>query len=248
LRKYIKWKSDRRRSIFATLIVSYIVILLLPIGIGSVFYTKVEDIMIRNAYRSNEAMLDQVRRTVDSRLIEIDQLTTQIALNPKLGWLLDQRPGEPSWNFYTFFEFMQEMARYKTISTFIEDFYVYFDQSDAVLSTSLKTDSKTFYENIYHYQNLSYTDYKHRLLTTYHYKEFLPSEEMLVNDRLTDMISFVHSLPIGEKQEIQGSIVVLIKESTIQDMLAAIHGTQDGAVYILNKNSEKLLAPSDCRA
>jgi two-component system response regulator YesN len=51
--------SDRRKSVFVTLLVSYIVIFMLPILIGVALYTKVDQIMVHNADQANEAMLEQ---------------------------------------------------------------------------------------------------------------------------------------------------------------------------------------------
>jgi two-component system response regulator YesN len=68
---------------FFTLLLSYLAVFLIPVLIGCFVYVKIEQIMIDNAYRSNTAMLEQMKHVMDGRTQEIDILMRQIAFHPK---------------------------------------------------------------------------------------------------------------------------------------------------------------------
>ncbi|MEX2104275.1 MAG: AraC family transcriptional regulator [Bacilli bacterium] len=238
-----KW--GRRKSVFITLFISYIIILLFPMIISGAFYTKVESILIENANKNNAAILEQATRIIDTRMIEIEQLTSQIAMHPKLPLLLDQRMVGEGQNLYSSVEFMNEMSRYSAVSSFIEDFYIYFSESDVILSRTMKTDSKTFYNDIYQYRNLSYEDYVNRILSPYHHQTYFPSEDIRSGNRQYKMISHVNSLPLGQKNDLKGSFVVLFNEQKLRDLLFNIDGMQNGAVYIINANNEVLMSSTE---
>ncbi|WP_171644339.1 AraC family transcriptional regulator [Paenibacillus phytorum] len=244
------WKqlaADRRKSVFLTLIISYMIILLLPVTLGGFFYTRIEAIMIENANSSNTAMLEQVKRTIDSRMKEIDQLTQQIAFHPKLLRMLDQRgDGDAQQNLTSFIDFMGDMSRYSKVNSFIADSYVYFNNSDIVLSPKMKTDSHTLYQGIYNYQNLTYDQYKKQILLPYHSRFFNPSEEMTDGQgNSIRMITYVQSLPIGEKEHVAGAFVILINEKQITEMLANIQGIGDETVFILDADGTVLMSTAE---
>nr|WP_275691079.1 AraC family transcriptional regulator [Paenibacillus aceris] len=198
--------------------------------------------MIENANNSNTAMLEQVKRTMDSRMKEIDQLTQQIAFHPKLLKMFNPRgDGYAQQNLSSFIDFMGDMSRYSSVNSFIDDFYVYFNNSDIVLSPKMKTDSYTLYENIYHYQNLTYEQFKEQILLPYHARFFYPSKEMAVGLSQTKrMVTFVQSLPIGERDRVDGAFVILINENQITEMLAS-QGMRDETVFILDADGTVLM-------
>ncbi|MDF2662105.1 MAG: hypothetical protein K0Q94_4896, partial [Paenibacillus sp.] len=46
----------RRKSVFLTLWLSYILILIIPVTVSAILYTNMENTMVQNASRSNLAM------------------------------------------------------------------------------------------------------------------------------------------------------------------------------------------------
>ncbi|CAM4137811.1 helix-turn-helix domain-containing protein [Paenibacillus alkaliterrae] len=241
LKHFIR-RKDGRKSVFITLFLSYVIILLIPVAIGSVFYPKIERILIDNANRSNVAMLEQARRAIDSRVKEINSFASHIAFHPKLSRLLDQNRYAADNNTFTFVEFMREINRYHIMNSFVDEFYIYFNESDIILSPSMKTVSKVWFESIYRYRNLNYEYYLKQILQPYRYQTFLPSEEMESGTKRYQMITYIHSLPRGEQENVKGSLVMLIDERKLLDMLASIDGMQKGSVIIENDAGEVLMS------
>ncbi|WP_026021223.1 cache domain-containing protein [Paenibacillus senegalensis] len=137
-------KEGRKRSAFITLLTSYIILLLLPALIGSVLYTQVAKHMVENANRTNLGMLEQVKRIMDSRLGEIDAMTVQIGLNPRLAWLLNNMGEDPLDDQMRVIEFMRDLRSFRNVNTFMNDFYIYLRNSDTVITPYMKTNSALF--------------------------------------------------------------------------------------------------------
>ncbi|MDD9269462.1 helix-turn-helix domain-containing protein [Paenibacillus sp. GCM10023248] len=238
-----KWM--KRKSVFVTLLLSFIFVFMIPVMIGSVVYLKIEDIMVRNAYRANSVMLEQLKYVVNSKTQEVDFLMRQIAFHPKQQLLMQQGEESSSSDVYAFIEFMKELTRYKAYNTFIEDMYVYFGNTDTVLTASMKTDAFTLFDNIYKYNDMTFDDYRSKILLGNHNKTYMHTVLSTSNLKSENMITFVQSLPFGEYNRRAGSLVILINEDEIRNLLKEVEGLHQGAVYVLNKEKELLIGPSD---
>jgi two-component system response regulator YesN len=246
------WKRSKaiynwinHKSVFRTLLLSYLIILVLPVTAGTLSYIKIQDIMIENVNRSNSTMLEQLRQAVDGQVKEIDQLTLQISSNPKLLLLFNNGAtidiSNPADN-YKFIEFMKEIALYRSISSMVNNLYVYFTDSRVILSPIMKTDWDTFFQKVYRYESMD-SDKWASMLRTYQYKTYIPS--LLVNEGSNQVLTFVHSLPYGEEHDVKGGIIVMINEDNIKDMLKKIEAANGGSVYIVNEKNELILGSSN---
>ncbi|MFD0677256.1 MULTISPECIES: helix-turn-helix domain-containing protein [unclassified Paenibacillus] len=246
-------KRLNSRSVFISMLISNIVILLLPLLIGFVLYTKVEQIMIANASRSNLAMLEQLRLTMDNHFKEVHQLAQQVVFNPKIDLMLNNESSEDRYNEI---EFIRYLKTYQKIdSGFIKDYYVYFQGSDTILSPSIRTDSRTFYERYYKYENMGYEQWMKELLGSYHNTQYLPTAMLqrdggmgMMNnqDRMPiNVITYVQSLPVREVSDIRGSLVILLDEQQIKDRLKQIEETNHSSLYIVNDKQKVILSTSN---
>lgn len=238
-----KIEKDRRnhfrQNVFIKLLGSFILVFFIPVIIGIFLYNNVESSLIENANQSNQALLEQAQIVVDSKIKEVDQLTLQIALNPNLQLLLFSGESSQPLDNYKYIEFIKQLSRYRTVSNFIEEFYVYFADTDVILTTAIKTNSFMFYNFIQDYKEMEINEVMD-ILQSYQLKTYLPSQQMRT---ITDgnKITFVQSLPLGEKSDIKGSFVILIDENKIKELLLNQEGMQ-GSYYILNRNQEMIFS------
>lgn len=238
--------GQRGRSVFIKLLLSFLFVFMIPVMIGSIVYVRIEQIMIDNAYRSNSAMLEQVKHVANGRTQEIDYMMRQINFHPKLRLLLEkEHTSDTPHDQYQFIDFMEELTRFTTYNNFVEDVYVYFGNSDTVLTPSMKTDSGTFFNYIYKYRGMSLDEYRNDLLLGSHYKSYLRAVVDSSNLRGQSIITYVQSLPLGEMNDISGSLVVLINENEIRDLLKEVEGLHNGTLYILNRDKEILFGPKE---
>lgn len=239
-------RSHRGRSVFIKLLLSFLFVFMIPVLIGSIVYVRIEQIMVDNAYRSNSAMLEQVKHVANGRTQEVDYIMRQIAFHPKLRFLLEMGDTSNSpRDQYQYIEFMEELTRFAAYNNFVEDLYVYFGNNDTILTPTMKTDTATFFNNIYNDRDMSLDEYRNDWLLGNHYKTYKRSVLDGGNLKGQSFISYVQSLPFGEINKANGSLVVLINENEIRDLLREVEGLHNGTLFILNRDKEILIGPEE---
>lgn len=234
--------------VFTAMIVSNLILLLIPVSMGLFLYTKVEDVLEGNARRQNTAMLEQLRLSLDNKLKEMDILAKQLAFNPKLATLLSYS-GTPEDEAYKQVEFVRnDLNRYQSFASgFVKDFYVYLQANDLILKPGVRTDTETFYNKYYQYENASYHEWQ-EVLGSYHNLSFQPSAALWQDPvnlgNKARVITFVQSLPIYEVTETRGSLVILIDEAKIQEMFKQLELANDSTIFIVDQ-AERIIASTD---
>ncbi|GIP33659.1 helix-turn-helix domain-containing protein [Paenibacillus sp. J2TS4] len=243
----IVWRGSGRQSVFITLLSSYIIILLIPVIIGSALYQSVEKLMVDNANRANLGMLEQVKQVMDNRLREVDSITMQLALNPKLLWLLGNVGADTVNDQVKFLEFMKEVKNFRNVSSFIEDFLIYFKGSDTILTPLMKTSPDVYFNRIRSYNDKDYDWVMDELLSGYRNKTYFPVTPItdVVDSRKANYITYVQSLPLNSYSDPDGYLVIYINEQEINQLLKQVEWVNNGAIYIMDENQQILMTNSN---
>ncbi|CAI6079487.1 helix-turn-helix domain-containing protein [Cohnella sp. JJ-181] len=228
----------RRKSIFLTLWLSYILVLLIPVTVTFVLYTNMEKTLIDNANRANLAMLEQARQVVDSNLQEMEQLGVQIAMQPKLQTLWTVRDGE---KYIQYEEAVRSLRNIRNGSRFIDDLYIYLREDDTVISSRLKTDAVTFFTELYPLPGRSLDQVRAEILSGYHYMDFWPVPQG-VQDQAANVIASAFTLPLGEGSNGKGTLIMLIDEQQIFNLLKQIQWVNEGTMLILDSKGQVIVS------
>ncbi|MBE1442961.1 helix-turn-helix domain-containing protein [Paenibacillus sp. OAS669] len=243
----VRIKSISRGSAFTTLLLSYLAVFLLPIALGSILYTKTNTIMTDNANRANYAMLEQLRQVMDSKLRDVQLMSQQIALNPRLQWLMNNAETADSADAYKFVEFVSEhMSRYQNVSDLIQGYYVYLGVNDTVLMPTAKTSADVLYERLYRPVGTSFEAWRNGLISSPHYQDFIPVTYDTPTGTL-DTITYIQTLPLGEPSDIRGALVILLDVNQIRSMLSKVESAYQSSVFILDRK-EHLMIGNDRQA
>lgn len=237
-----RMERSNRVSVFVTLLMSYLVVLLIPVIVFGGLYARIEKIMIENANNSNMALIEQAKQVVDGRLDEMHLISRNITSNPRLDALLKAGSPQNGIEHYNYFSFMQEMQRYRNSSSFITDFYVYLRESNTVLSPTLKTTSSVLFSDIYGYENLTYEQYRSDILHGVHFNRYLPVTEVGKGLNQKRMLTYMQTLPFGEKNHPKGALIMLIDERQITGLLEEIVKTNHGTIYIKDASGQVILS------
>ncbi|MDF2713357.1 MAG: AraC family transcriptional regulator [Paenibacillus sp.] len=231
----------RRKSVFLTLLLSYILILIIPVTVSGILYTNMENTMVQNASRSNLAMLEQVRQIMDNHLQEIDQMAVQIATHPKLQTLWSI---EESEKYIQYEEAVRSLRNIRNGTGFIKDFYIHLRNGDTILTPSIKTDANTFYTNLYPYADKSLEQVREQLLSGYHFKTFWPVTGIKDISTTKNVIQCAVSLPLGDKENVWGTLIMNIEDQQFFNLLKQIEWVNSGSMYIVDDKGQVLLSSS----
>ncbi|GAE05429.1 AraC family transcriptional regulator [Paenibacillus sp. JCM 10914] len=238
-------ERSHRVSVFVTLLMSYLVVLLIPVIVFGGLYSRIEKVMIENANNANMALIEQAKQVVDGRLDEMHLISRNITSHPKLDVLLKASTPQNGAENYSYYSFIQEMQRYRNSSSFITDFYVYLRESDIVLSPTLKTTSSILFSDIYGYTNLNYNQYQSDILHGIHLNRYMPVTEVGKGLNQKRMLTYMQTLPFGEKRNPKGALIMLIEEKQIAGLLQEIVKSNHGTIYIKDASGQVILSAGE---
>lgn len=229
----------KRHSIRFTWLISYIMILLIPVIFGAVIFKVANNIIEEEVNKTNMAMLKQVQTNMDNILNDARRLSSDIALNSKVQQLMttNSYPDTDSQNIVT--ELYKEFKRYDATNGYIDDFYVFFRNSDFILSPLTAAKTKHMYDILGYNGEMSY-DQWHLLLSTKHIREYLPLSLKYTDIGQMRTIAYFDTLPMTRPDDVLATIVIIFNESRFQEMIQNIQGVNEGEVYILDQNNNLL--------
>lgn len=85
---HMKTITQKKNTLFLSWMISYAVILIVPIIIASFTYMVSIDIIKEEVNRAHSASLEQIKFIVDGKVQEIDRLSSELSLNQRLRALM----------------------------------------------------------------------------------------------------------------------------------------------------------------
>ncbi|MDD9271756.1 helix-turn-helix domain-containing protein [Paenibacillus sp. GCM10023248] len=239
---------DSRKSALSTIIASNLFILLVPLAMGVFLYSKVEQSLEKSTTRTNVAMLEQLKLSLDNKISEVDTLMRQVVFDPKLDYMLKIPVDAKDVDKYEFIQFMRDkMSKYHSMtSDFILDYYVFFANSDTIVKSDLVTDSRTFYSIYYPYKNLTYDSWR-QLLAKEHKMSYLPLASLSegTDQAPKQVITYMQSLPVQSQSQNLGSFIVLIDGNHVKELFAQMESASHSSIYIIDGAGNTIMSNSE---
>lgn len=237
-------RSKGRHTIFLRFLMSYFLILIIPLCTGSLLYYRSTQLVEEDAREVNLSILDQSKDIIDGRLSEIDNTITQLALNSKIkSLLLLKEPIED--HIYQVRDVWRDLSSYTISNNFVSMFFIYFKDSDIILSpytTYIRL--PLFYGGIFQYNDMEYEQFSQEILNHYHHRNFMPSVPVTIDGKTKDMVLSIHSIPIEYPTEYSGNILFFINEEEIHKLMARLQTENGGWAYIADGNGEVITSYS----
>jgi YesN/AraC family two-component response regulator len=226
--------------IFRRFLVSYILILVIPMLTGSISYLVSADIIKAKSIETSEMLLSQTKDVLDRRMREVENFTRQLFLDQDLNYLLNEQPDDGKFNVYAVWKSWQNTYAYGLTNNFLEDFYIYINNYDAVFTPSGVFVRPGDYYDLYHYENIGRDRWKQDILGKVHQRETLPLRPYSSDSKRTNVITYLQSLPRDGFRRPLGTVAVLIDESTLAKMLESIPKQYGGWAYISDKEGNTI--------
>ncbi|GBG11230.1 AraC family transcriptional regulator [Paenibacillus agaridevorans] len=221
----------KRKSIIFPWLLSYVVILLIPVLTGVYIYMKSNQTIVGEIDRSNNLILSKVQQDIDTLLEDVNRLSVEIALNPQVQELLTiQGPLEPS-QYFTIYKTFESLKVYKSSNRW-NDYFVYFKEIDTIITPELSNTSESIYHSQYKKSNSGYRDWVGKL------EGYYQGDYVMIGDDL----AFIRSIPIIKNGSTLGNIVIFLDQAKFWVNNAEAH-LHNGAAAIID-SSDQVLASS----
>ncbi len=233
----------KKIHVFYGFLLSYTLVLLLPVLIGGIIYREMITVVKAQEIESALAFLEKTENVISSSLIEIDRMSVALAGDPYVRrFALLEKPLEgPS--LYSAFELVRHLDSHDVGSPFVDSFYVYFRNSDRVVMMDTSYEASRFYESYFGYDELSYSEWRELFLEAAHDKNILPSKPVTVAGVSTDRLTYVRSFPAVYDQNPTIVVWVLIDEDAINRLLEEMF--PQGYAYVVEESGQLVASPRE---
>lgn len=213
-------KKRVRLPIYMQYLISYAIVLLIPIFITSMFiYSSILDKVRTQSLTNNEQILKQVEEVVDTRFKEMISIAADLSRNPLVS-LSQYR------NYFYFFS-MRHVMNYKMSNTFIDQVFLYDREGESFYSSESMYSLDMFHQ-LFAYPEWPDDQVRNEFNTVA--SPVIRKAEPLNGDRY---ITYLRPIPISSSKP-RGTAVYLIREQTFRDLLKTVLLFQGNEAFIID--------------
>lgn len=232
-------------NVIGTFLLSYIIVLSIPVIIGITLYTMTFHLLQQEVQRSNLMMLEQSKDILDRRLGELDDIVNQFALNEDVQkFLRIENILEDPKELLKLKKAQQVLRPYRVSNNFIEDILIH-SRSGESLITPLYTDVRVdyFYGHLLAYENMDYDKWKETYLDSNYERTYIPATQVMVNKSTKSCITLIQTLPLG-KVDKKGNMLIIFREEELKNLLTRLNHSKGGYAYIENSQGQLITSIS----
>ncbi|MFK7692040.1 helix-turn-helix domain-containing protein [Paenibacillus sp. HJGM_3] len=228
-----------KRSVIVTWLISYISVLLVPMMISGAVYAATWHVVESEVTRANESLLQQTEQAIDSNLRGIERLSVEIALNKQVAAFINATKPLTDNDYYELYSIANTLRVYKMANEYIEQIYLYYKNSDTVLSTRDHIDSRGLYEMLRQREDMSYEEWK-AFFDKRYMQEYAPVR-MKDGNQTEKAVMYAKSVLLDNPDQPGAVILFVIKDSKLLENTTSSNGS---AVAVVDKMN-RLVATTD---
>jgi two-component system response regulator YesN len=236
IRANLKHLSDQH-ALVVRFMVSFLIILLIPVLIGTLVYQEAIRIVEEDTKASALSMLNQCRDVIDRQLAAIDITKIQIGLLPQLNYLLYTDNRQDLAFYYQMNDLKARLRPYTITNDFMADFFIFMKRPDYIIAPAMAYDVKFFFERILRSHDIRKERWLEKM-DRYHAGSVFPASKLTIENREYFVIPYIHSLPTRYSRQVEGAIVFLLNAEVINKMLSRVSPVRDNWVFILNREGQ----------
>ncbi len=228
--------SAKKKNIFWRFLISYVVILIITLSIGSITYSRTFQMVKEDAVEQGFSALDQSREMLDTRLMEVENMVVQLSMDHRVRNFYNvQRPFSGP-DYEKIREMLTKLPSYRLTNRFIIDTLVLFGNNDVLISSSFASASvELLYNKHIRYSSLEFENWRERILAEYQHGIYWPAETVTINGEQHSIITYLQSVPLGSFANHSGAIMVLIDEQQIHKTMTSLNIQPPGWYYIADR-------------
>ncbi|HOJ10365.1 MAG TPA: cache domain-containing protein, partial [Clostridiales bacterium] len=224
----------KRKSVVYSWMLSYILIILIPVATTSLVYFISKNIIEDEVKKSNEKTIVKIRDNMDSLLNDFNRFSIEVAKNQALQNVFTLNKSSADYN-YRLLKAAKDMNTYKIFNSAYIRFYIYINNLNTVIGQGIVYDQETYYR-LYVSSIESNMEKWLEAMNMKHYGEcmFLPYIGYQKTD--AEAAAFVWSIPYDVIGNFSANLVLLFDlEEFVSGKENELYNN-DRNLYVLNKN------------
>ncbi|MDR9855482.1 helix-turn-helix domain-containing protein [Paenibacillus sp. VCA1] len=231
LRKY-------NRSVIVTWLVSYITVLTVPILISFAMYSISFNQVKAETNRANDLLLEQMEMSIDSKLKGLEQLSLEIALNRNISSFSSIDLPLSDAHYYDLFQISESLRTYKNANDYIDQIYVWYTNSDTVISTYDHLNPQGLFQKLRPQQNTTFKQWN-SLFDQKYVNDYIPMKYW-DDGTVSPVVVFARSLVFNMPGQPPAIVLFVMKDAKLIES-APRH--PDASMFILDTESRYIAAP-----
>lgn len=243
MRYIYDWLKKRHGKAFYGFIISYIMVIFIPIIIGGCTWFVLMNNFSTEVEKIHQAVLKQVQISVDEQLSGVERMSQQISINPYVQQLLAANPPVNTQISYHMQDITSDIANAKAVNhLIIDDCYIYFQNSQIILNSSAKFSPEIFYGYVNSYKDTSYEEWKSNILGSE--ESMLYLQETVLTQSL-DYDSVIISRRIESGRRNRGRLVIHLKKDYLSSVIGDIDEINRSVVCITDSDGQLLFTNTE---
>lgn len=220
-------------SVFRSFLVSYIVILIIPSIAGYISYRSSISVTQKLSIENSVIQLQKSKELLERRMAEVEGFTRQLAINPDLNVLMNEKSNGEQTNVYGIWKILRSVLTFGQTNDFLQQFYIYLGNYNVILTPgSAYVRPEHFYDS-FRYEDQSLAEWKQSILGKTHRSEIMPLRNFNNKGTMTSVVTYMQSFPLDSFSGSSPAVaVVMIDEKTITNLLTGITDKYGGWTQI----------------
>ncbi|MCC3371465.1 AraC family transcriptional regulator [Cohnella sp. REN36] len=224
---------SRHSSVFRRFMISYIVILIIPSIAGYMSYRTSISVTRSVSIENGVTLLQKSKEILERRMAEVEGFTRQLAINPDLNVLMNEKPAGEQANVYGIWKMMRDVLSFGQTNDFLQHFFIYLGNYNVVLTPGSAYFRPEHYYESFKYADLSLAEWKQKVLGQTHRSEIMPLRPFVSKGAQTSVVTYMQSLPLDSFNGLSPAVaVVVIDEETIASLLSGFTDRYGGWAYV----------------
>jgi YesN/AraC family two-component response regulator len=232
----MKIRFKNKKSIFKTWLFSYILMMFMPVLLSillSTFSNKVLEDQIRN---NNEVSMNYLKQAMDNNLSSLKKVLINVAWDLNVSQFLIEKPPLNPEKRVEIVNVIKSLNQSSTLSNLTDLLYVYFNNSNLIVSSTGSSTAIEMYELNHKFENFTYNNLLESLRDEskngYHLVPYFDT-----SGRKKNGLMLTYSLPIGSRKQVLGTIAVICDRDILANIMQKMSYAEQTQVYIVDNQN-----------
>ncbi|GGD80822.1 helix-turn-helix domain-containing protein [Paenibacillus nasutitermitis] len=214
----------------------FLIIIVLSSGVGYIIYQKTSSVLENETKQSNQVLLSQSMKAVDSQLRSLDGILQKIAEEPGIQNLNRLNDPFQSENLLKVLRAKKQLQDYWTTNDYVLDFFLFFPGNGLVLNNNIIGIMSKFPQIFSYPEDKAFLD---KLLENYYFRQTIPASKVVLENRAYSALTYLESF--GYRDYSSGTALILLREDKIQQLLRGLN-IGNGWAYIADPDGRLLMS------
>lgn len=224
----------QKKSILFTWILSYFLLIVVQLGIGTISYTQIYKEVETEIGHYAQLNLNSLNKGFRAKLDTVDKMLVGISLDPQVLKFLEAEAPIEGEKSYQMMQTMDSIRTYVNGVNFTENVYVYFRNSDIVVTPQEALPASRFFERYIENGTITFAQWKNSLFEE-NGNAYQIRQQVTANEEA--LLEFGQQLPISNRYYKTAVVGVQVKETVlldVDDTQIAEHET----IYVLGEGDK----------